>query len=193
MWKKSEETPEPSRPAAAPAPARPRQSASRDVATIGPSISIKGDLTGEEDLMVQGRIEGEIRLRKNSVTIGKSGRVEADVHGKRILVEGEVKGNLHGEEEIVVRASGRLQGELVAPRVTLENGCKFKGSIDMEPAAKPAPQTAVAADPKSAPSAPPAAQKNRPQGQPGAGSPQRDRVETGKNAQAKLNPTASGG
>ncbi|MDX1501440.1 MAG: polymer-forming cytoskeletal protein [Thermoanaerobaculia bacterium] len=108
------------------------------MATIGPSIAVKGDLSGEEDLMIEGRIEGEIRLQKNSVTVGKSGRVKADIYGRSIGVEGEVRGNLYGDHEVVIRASGRVQGNIVSPRVILENGSKFKGSVDMEPARKSA-------------------------------------------------------
>ena len=137
MWKKSEE---PQRPA--PEPVAPTAGARRDtrgqLATIGPSITLKGDLSGEEDLMIQGRIEGEIRLQKNSVTVGKSGRVRADIYGRSIGVDGEVRGNLYGEHEVVIRASGRVQGNIVSPRVILENGSKFKGSVDMEPARKSA-------------------------------------------------------
>ena len=65
----------------------------RENATIGPSISIKGDLTGEEDLVIQGRVEGKVDLKQNSVTIGKNGRVKADIYGKLVTIEGEVLGN----------------------------------------------------------------------------------------------------
>ena len=131
MWKKSDEetsysTPEP-QPATTPRGGRQEQ------ATIGPSIKIDGNLSGEEDLVIQGHVDGEIRLPKNKVTIGSSGRVKADIYGKSIRVDGQVKGNLYGDEDVVVRASGRVQGNIVGPRVTLENGANFKGSIDMEP------------------------------------------------------------
>jgi cytoskeletal protein CcmA (bactofilin family) len=99
-------------------PATPRHESRGSRAAIGSSIQIKGDLSGEEDLLVEGRVEGKINLKKNTVTIGKSGRVKA---------------NLYGEKEIIIRASGNVEGNLVAPRVTLENGSQFKGSIDMEP------------------------------------------------------------
>ena len=112
----------------------PRSEATRGVATIGPSIRIKGNLSGNEDLVIQGRLDGEILLKQNQVTVGASGKVKADIHGKSILVEGEVRGDLIGSEEVILRASGKVQGNIVAPRVTLDNGSKFKGSIDMEPA-----------------------------------------------------------
>ncbi len=132
MWKKNEPEPPPQ-----PQPARPRPAvpeSQREVATIGPSITIKGDLSGDENLLIEGVIEGQIVLKSHNVTVGKSGRVKADIHGRSIRIEGEVLGNLYGQEDVVIRASGRVQGNLVAPRVTLENGARFKGSIDMEAA-----------------------------------------------------------
>ena len=100
-------------------------------ATIGSSILVKGDLSGEEHLLIQGRVEGQITLDGNDLTVGSRGRVKADVHAKTINIEGEVRGNLFGEEKIVIRKTGNVKGNLVAPRVSLEDGATFKGSIDM--------------------------------------------------------------
>lgn len=153
MWNKKEsESSTPAAPSTSPsAPSqssRPAAPRSTTPAVIGPSISIKGDLTGEEDLMIEGKVEGEIRLKQHSVTVGRSGRVQADVFGKSINVEGEVQGNLTGDSEVVIRNTGRVEGNIVAPRVTLEDGSSFRGAIDMQtpqqakqssspPAAKP--------------------------------------------------------
>jgi len=104
----------------------------KEKAVVGPSIKIQGELTGEEDLLIQGRVEGRIELRKNNVTVGKNGSVQADIYGKIISVEGEVEGDLFGEEKIIVRKSGTVRGNMTAPRVNLEDGAKFKGAIDME-------------------------------------------------------------
>ena len=104
----------------------------KEKTVVGPSIKIKGELTGEEDLMIQGRVEGRIELKKNNVTVGKKGRVLADIYGKIISVEGEVEGDLFGEEKIIVRKSGMIRGNMTAPRVNLEDGARFKGAIDME-------------------------------------------------------------
>jgi cytoskeletal protein CcmA (bactofilin family) len=132
VWKKNEpDTPEMPPHTPPPSPSRAR---SGELATIGPSISVQGNLTGEEDMLIQGRIEGEIVFKNHNVIVGNNGRVKADIHGRSIRIEGEVKGNLYGDEEVVIRASGQVQGNIVAPRVTLDNGSKFKGSIDMEPA-----------------------------------------------------------
>ncbi len=104
----------------------------KEAATIGPSISIKGDLSGEEDLIVEGRVEGTIDLKQNNLTVGSEGRVNASVRANTISVEGEVEGDLSGDEQVIVRRSGNVQGNISAPRVTLEDGCKFRGSIDMD-------------------------------------------------------------
>ena len=102
------------------------------IATVGPSITIEGDVTGEEDLLIEGRIGGKITLPQNSVTVGSRGRVRAEVTASSITVEGEVEGDLFAEEEVVIRPTGKVRGNIVAPRVSLESGCRFKGSIDME-------------------------------------------------------------
>ena len=139
IWKKSESDellpappPQPPpqyqpSPAAAPRPQPPV----KERALIGSSIEIKGDLRGAEDLLIEGKLEGKIELRQNSVTIGKAGRVRADIFGRSIVVLGEVDGNLHAEEQIILRQACSVRGNLTAPRVALEEGSSFKGNIDM--------------------------------------------------------------
>ena len=100
---------------------------------IGPSIVIKGTVSGDEDLLVQGKVEGSIELKNNEVSVGQSGRVTADVSAKTVKIDGEVTGDIHGGEKVVISKSGRVRGNIVAPRVTLEDGAIFKGSIDMDP------------------------------------------------------------
>ncbi|HEX4960970.1 MAG TPA: polymer-forming cytoskeletal protein [Thermoanaerobaculia bacterium] len=148
-WPKKDDPPthhpEPS-PAAPPRPAAPTPSPApvaspssshepprrTDRATIGPSIFIKGDLSGEEDLVIEGRVEGKVDLKQNNVTVGKNGKVHADVFGKVVTIEGEVTGNVYAREQAILRQSGAIQGNIQAPRVVLEDGSRFKGSIDME-------------------------------------------------------------
>ena len=105
---------------------------SRAPATIGPSIHISGDLSGNEDVIIEGRVEGTVTLKENLLTVGKDGQINATVNARVIFVEGQVEGDLKGDEQIVVQRSGNVRGNIVAPRVTLEDGCKFKGSIDMD-------------------------------------------------------------
>ena len=144
MWKKTEED-FPENPVSTPTavPERPMT----EQAVIGTSLVLKGDVTGENDLLIQGQVEGKVVLKKNSVTVGRNGRVKADIYGKVITVEGKVHGNLFGDEKIIINKSGDVRGNLSAPRVTLEDGARFKGSVDMDVGAseKSTASSAVAA------------------------------------------------
>ena len=136
MWKKNE--PQSRAPQTTPqTPVRPPEpTRNKDIAVIGPTIAVKGEITGKENLEIQGTLEGTINMTEHRVTVGNKGCVKADVHAKSIHVAGEVEGNLFGDDEVVLRESGRLLGNITAARVTLEDGSKFKGSIDMAPVAK---------------------------------------------------------
>jgi cytoskeletal protein CcmA (bactofilin family) len=144
MWKKADPEESHSQPAPAPMPqptamSRTPVSPARDQqAIIGPTVVIKGDLAGEEDLLIEGRLEGKIECRRHKVTIGRNGRIKGDIYAKMITIEGAVEGNLYGEEQLIVRQSGNVRGNIVAPRVALEDGSNFKGSIDMSPKEKSA-------------------------------------------------------
>ena len=112
---------------------------------IGPSIKIKGEVSGDEDLVIQGQVEGTISLKAHQVFVGESGRVSADIHAKTVKIDGEVNGDISGSENVVISKLGHVRGNIVAPRVTLEDGAVFKGSIDMDPgetSAKAAPVSA---------------------------------------------------
>jgi len=141
MWKKSE--PQASETQSVPVPQVQPISAQRNPtpqpkerSVIGPTISIKGDLRGEEDLLIEGRVEGKVEFQQHSVTVGKDGQIKADIRGKAITVEGNVEGNLFGEEQLIVRQTGTVRGNIVSPRVVLEDGSNFKGNIDMSPKEK---------------------------------------------------------
>ena len=119
---------------------------------IGPSIVIKGTVTGDEDLMVEGTVEGTIDLPSHEVSIGTSGTVNADIHAKIVRIDGEVAGDVDGSEKVVISKSGNVKGNIIAPRVTLEDGAIFKGSIDMDPGdASPKKAPIAAAQPVNAP------------------------------------------
>jgi cytoskeletal protein CcmA (bactofilin family) len=116
-------------------PAGSKQAAGRrsgGQATIGPSIVVKGDISGDEDLVVQGRVEGSVTLVQHNVTIGGNGRVKADVNARTVVVEGEVKGDLRAQEQIILRHTAKVEGSIAAPRVALEDGAVFRGSIEMD-------------------------------------------------------------
>jgi len=118
-------------------------------AMIGPSITIKGDVSGDEDLVIQGRIEGKVNLGQHNVTIGPDGRVKADVQGRTVIVEGEVEGDLLAQEQIILRQTAKVQGSIAAPRVSLEDGAVFRGGIEMDASGKPLKPAAERVAPKN--------------------------------------------
>ncbi len=113
-----------------------------ETATIGNSVKIHGDLSGKEDLVINGTVEGTIDFREHDVTVGEKGKVNANVTAKNIIILGEVKGELRGSEQVTIKPSGRVTGDIRAPRVVLNDGCQFKGLVDMEdkPHATPEPR-----------------------------------------------------
>ena len=118
-------------------------------ATIGRSITIRGDVSGDEDLLVQGRVEGSIDLQQHSVTVGVDGEVNASINARIVTVEGRVEGNIRAEEQATLRSSAFVRGDLTAPRVVLENGARFRGGVDMGDADERAKKTLTASSAKS--------------------------------------------
>ena len=133
MWKKSEPevSSQPQPATKRPTATRPEPTAPRK-ARIGVGILLKGELYGEEDVIIEGRVEGKITLKEHGVIVEESGRVDADIVASSICVAGEVHGNLDGVEQVVLLKTGRVEGDIRAKSVTLETGAQFKGSIDME-------------------------------------------------------------
>ena len=112
----------------------PKTSERTDVAVIGRSIRIDGDLRGEEDLRIEGHVNGTVQLRNNTLTIGSEGKISANVYAKSVTVDGIMQGDLFGSESVSIRKNAQVNGNITAPRVSLEDGAKFKGSIEMDPA-----------------------------------------------------------
>ncbi|HEX6135542.1 MAG TPA: polymer-forming cytoskeletal protein [Longimicrobiales bacterium] len=134
MWKK-EEMPEPMATPRREAPPSYERTApgksSDERATIGRSITIHGEVTGDEDLLIQGRVDGSVNLKQHAITVGPEGEVKADITARVITVEGTVKGNLKAQEQAVLRSSAVVEGDITAPRVVLEDGARFRGGVDM--------------------------------------------------------------
>lgn len=99
---------------------------------IGKSVIIKGELSGSEDLTIEGQVEGKIELRENILTIGPNGRIKAQVFAKSIVVEGHVTGDITATERVDIRDNGSVDGDLISPRVAIADGAHFRGSIDMQ-------------------------------------------------------------
>ena len=173
MWKRDENVrPTAGRETAVPAaspvtPAAPaahgpqlegkRPMESKEAINIGKSVVIKGELTGSEDLTLEGQVEGRIELKQHVLTIGPHGRIKAEVFAKTVIVLGEVAGNITASEKIDIRDNGKVDGNIVAPRVAIAEGAHFRGSVDMQrkseaPGAPEAPKAAVG---PAAPSAKP--------------------------------------
>ena len=101
------------------------------MANIGKSITIKGDLSGNEDLQIDGTVEGRIDLPNNQLTIGAEGRVKAEVHAKSVVVVGHVTGNLSAADRIQVEATGIVDGDVKAPRLVIQEGAMLNGAVEM--------------------------------------------------------------
>ena len=126
-----------SEPAGAPRPVATTTTTS-DQATIGKSLVIKGEVSGSESLYIDGRVEGSINLSGNRVTIGRNGVVAANINAREIVVLGKVRGNLTASDRVDIRSDGSLTGDVVAARISIEDGAFFKGGIDIRKAgAKP--------------------------------------------------------
>jgi cytoskeletal protein CcmA (bactofilin family) len=141
-------TPTMSEPAATPRPVA-TATTTADQATIGKSLVIKGEVTGSESLYIDGRVEGSINLSGNRVTVGRNGVVAANINAREIVVLGKVRGNLTASDRVDIRSDGSLTGDVVAARISIEDGAFFKGGIDIrkggqKPNGEEKPATATA-------------------------------------------------
>lgn len=118
------------------APLRPadtmREARSSEIATIGKSVVVKGELSGSEDLVVDGEVEGSITLRGQSLTIGPNGRVRANIEARNVILHGRVDGDIHASERVELRKSASLAGDITTARISIEDGAYFKGTIDIQ-------------------------------------------------------------
>ena len=124
----------------------PASMASHQAQTImGRSVILRGDLSGGEDLLIEGQLEGTINLEDHCLTVGQNGRVTAEIHARQVVILGSVQGNITAGEKIDIRKSGHVVGDLVSAGIAIEEGAYFKGSIDIlrgEAPAEPRPHPA---------------------------------------------------
>lgn len=122
------------------------------VANIGKSIAIKGDVSGQEDLVIEGRVEGRISLDSHHLTIGPNGEIQAEITAKQVTIIGRVVGNVTATERVEICDTGRLQGDLSAPRLLVHEGAVINGTVGMKPraatASEPERRSAGGAKPK---------------------------------------------
>ena len=120
----------PAEPSNAPRPASAPLN-TQEQATLGKSLVIKGEVTGSESLYIDGRVEGSINLPGNRVTVGRNGVVSANISAREIVVLGKVRGNMTASDRVDIRGEGSLTGDVVAQRISIEDGAYFKGGIDI--------------------------------------------------------------
>jgi cytoskeletal protein CcmA (bactofilin family) len=137
MWKPDQVELSNSTPVVVPAtPAPQRIEASgpiptSDVATIGKGLVIRGEITGTDSLVIEGRVEGSIFLDGNRVTVGRGGQAAANIVAREVVVMGKVRGSIMATDRLDIRAEGGVVGDLTAPRISIEDGAFFKGGIDI--------------------------------------------------------------
>jgi cytoskeletal protein CcmA (bactofilin family) len=124
-----------------------------NIGTIGTSVVIKGELSGSEDLTIEGAVDGKIELRENVLTIGPNGKIKAQIFAKAVIVQGNVTGNITATEKVDIRDSGSVDGDVVSPRVAISDGAHFRGSIDMQ---RPGETRAETKPPTASPATTPA-------------------------------------
>jgi len=129
---------------------------SPSAAVIGPGVEVSGDVNATADLVINGKIKGSIVQGSHMVEIGESGQVIARVRAKLVKVSGEVRGDIIGDEKVMITRTGRALGNIAAPRVQLDDGALFKGSIDMTPVETARPTMPAAEKPAPAPAKAPA-------------------------------------
>jgi cytoskeletal protein CcmA (bactofilin family) len=177
MWGKKDEPetssaanpapPQPAAPRPAPRAATPPASSSPAAtdrvspsqAQVGKSLHLKGEITGSEDLYIDGEVEGTVELKDNNLTVGPNGNVHADVQARSIVVLGRLRGNVRAGDKVEIRKTGSLEGDLATARIIIEDGAVFRGSIDiLKPSAAEPDRKAAAAQASTQTSAQPAAQ-----------------------------------
>ena len=114
-------------------------------ATIGKSLVVTGEVTGSESLYIDGKVEGTINLPGNRVTVGRNGQVAANITAREIVVQGRIVGNVTASDRLDVRSEGSLTGDVVAQRISVEDGAFFKGKIDIR---RPAEKAGPSSEPK---------------------------------------------
>ena len=126
-----------------------------EFAHIGKSVIIKGELSGSEDLFVDGVVEGTIELRGNNLVIGPNGQVKAGVHAKGVVVQGKLDGDIRASQRAELRKTAVVVGDIFTQRIAIEEGAYFKGKVDIQQeAAKPAPAAAAKSEPEAKSTAP---------------------------------------
>ena len=130
---------------------RPGTPAARSLACIGASLEIKGRITADEDLQIDGKVEGPVSVRGHRLTVGRSGQVNAEVSARELVVFGKVTGNINANDRVEIKKDGAVIGDIQTTRISIEDGAIFKGRIEIDrPGSKPATVPALRPEPAGA-------------------------------------------
>ena len=146
MWNKESQPEVPGLPQskAAPAPMTPLNTppvnrsavapppAARSLACLGPSIVVKGQISAEEDLQIDGKVEGPISLKGHRLTVGRTAQLNSEVNAREVIVYGNVSGNLRTRDRVEIKKDGQVVGDITTTRISIEEGAYFKGHIEIE-------------------------------------------------------------
>ena len=159
MWNKQSEAPAPSTsqwqppqpaPAATSAGIRTSASASasnaaaRNLSCLGASLEIKGKISGDEDLQIDGKVEGAVALNGQRLTVGRTGKLSSEVWARELIVYGSLTGNIHASDRVEIKKDGSVTGDVITARISIEDGAFFKGRIEIERGKQSASSTEVA-------------------------------------------------
>lgn len=109
----------------------PEEVIPRSVARFGPSLFLKGELSGSEDIVIEGHFEGKIDLRNSNILVGETGKIKADIRANNITIKGSVEGNIQAANKVFISAKGQLKGDINAPTISIMDGARFRGSVKM--------------------------------------------------------------
>ncbi|HTZ99245.1 MAG TPA: polymer-forming cytoskeletal protein [Candidatus Aquilonibacter sp.] len=145
MWNKQSEAPapstsatqwQPSQPPTTPAPTAGVRStsspAARNISCLGESLEIKGKISGSEDLQIDGKVDGTVTLSNRRLTVGRTGKLNSEVHARELIVYGELTGNVHASDRVEIKKDGSVTGDITTSRISVEDGAYFKGRIEIE-------------------------------------------------------------
>jgi cytoskeletal protein CcmA (bactofilin family) len=119
-------------PLSAPAPLRPSYPTSHNLACLGSTIVVKGEISGDEDLQIDGKIEGPISLQGHRLTIGRSAQLSSQALAREVIVYGKATGNLRASDRVEIKKDGEVTGDITTARISIEDGAYFKGRIEIE-------------------------------------------------------------
>jgi cytoskeletal protein CcmA (bactofilin family) len=114
------------------APATPSAATARGVSCLGASLEIKGKISGEEDLQIDGKVEGAIALQGQRLTVGRTGQLSSEVHAREVVVYGKVQGNVRASDRVEIKKDGSVTGDITTSRISIEDGAYFKGRIEID-------------------------------------------------------------